>query len=469
MIDLDVRTAILALARKGQGIKTIARWLGVSKNTVKKVIRNGQAEVPPLERAEQLDAHLAQVREIHGRCKGNLVRVHEELEREGIRVAYATLTAFCRRRGIGSKPKPRAGQYTFVCGEEMQHDTSPHDVEVGGRARRLQCASVVLCYSRKQYAQVYPRWRRFEARVFLTEGLQWLGGSAGRCMLDNSTVIMVGGTGKDAVAAPEMKALADRFDFTFVAHELGDANRSGRVERPFHYIEHNFYPGRTFTDLADLNAQLRVWCETNFHRYRKRLQASPAELFAAEQPHLKPLPGHIPEVYELHSRRVDIEGYVNLHTNRYSVDDALIGRRVEVRETVTRVRIFDGHRLAEVHDKLADGARTRRTLPKHRGAAYRHRPRPPTDQERLLRAQGPELGALIDALRQRHGGRAVKAVRRLMRIWTDYPTETVREAVSIALEFGLTDLARIERMVLRRIAGDFFQLPIDDEESADDG
>jgi hypothetical protein len=59
-------------------------------------------------------------------------------------------------------------------------------------------------------------------------------------------------------------------------------------------------------------------------------------------------------------------------------------------------------------------------------------------------------------------------VRRLHRIWTDYPTETVREAVSVALQFGLIDLERIETMVLRRIAGDFFRFPID-EEDPDDG
>ncbi len=36
-------------------------------------------------------------------------------------------------------------------------------------------------------------------------------------------------------------------------------NRSARVERPFDYIEKNFYPGRTFSELADLNAQFRQW------------------------------------------------------------------------------------------------------------------------------------------------------------------------------------------------------------------
>lgn len=468
MLDRDIRAAVLTLAKQGRGVRAIARAAGISRNSVKKVLESGEAEVPPLARSERLDPHLALVRELHASCKGNLVRVHEELLAEGVGVGYPTLTSFCRRNGIGRKLKVAAGEYSFAPGEEMQHDTSPHDVEVGGRLRRLQCASLILCYSRRQYAQVYPRWMRFEARVFLSEALQYLGGAAGRCMLDNSTVIMIGGTGKDAVPAPALAALSDRFVFDFVAHEVGDADRSGRVERPFHHIENNFYAGRTFADLADLNEQLRAWCGRNNQRHRKRLGASPMDLYAVELPALNPLPAYVPEVYALHRRRVDIEGYVNLHTNRYSVAAEHIGKHLEAREGIDRVRLFDGHRLVAEHVKEEYGARLRRMLPEHRGQRRGRQPvRARGPEEVLLRGQAPEFTALVDALQKRYGGRAVKAVRRLHKLWTDYPTEALRGAVSVALAHGLIDLGRIERMVLRRIAGDFFRLPTDDED--DDG
>jgi len=468
VLDLDTRTAILRLSRQGHGIKAIARLVGVSRNAVKRVIRSGEALVPTLRRAESLEPHEDRVRALCVTCEGNLVRVHEELLAGGIEVAYTTLTGFCRRHEIGTQPKRPAGQYHFAPGEEMQHDTSPHTVTIGGRPCAVQCASLVLCHSRRQYAQVYPRWTRFEARVFLTEAIVYLGGAAARCMLDNSTVIIAHGTGSDAVPAPEMTALADRFGFAFAAHAVGDADRSGRVERPFYYIETNFYAGRSFADWADLNDQLRLWSDRNFLRFRRSLQASPADLYATEQAHLKKLPAYIPEVYALHRRRVDVEARVNLHTNRYSVEAGLIGRHVEVRETVDRVRIFDGHRLAAEHPKLPYGAHLRHTLDEHKGqACHRSRVRPPTPIEQLLRGQGDELAALVDALQTRHGGRAVKAVQHLHRLWRDYPTEAVRGAISVALEHGLLDLQRIERMVLRRVAGDVFRLPLDDEDDTD--
>ncbi|MEL6185075.1 MAG: hypothetical protein AAFU79_10660 [Myxococcota bacterium] len=65
-------------------------------------------------------------------------------------------------------------------------------------------------------------------------------------MIDNSSVIIAQGRGKDARPTPAMQALAHRFGFRFEAHAVGHANRSGRVERPFRYIENNFYKGRTF-------------------------------------------------------------------------------------------------------------------------------------------------------------------------------------------------------------------------------
>ena len=53
-------------------------------------------------------------------------------------------------------------------------------------------------------------------------------------MIDNSHVVVLRGTGREMVPVPEMAAFAERFGFRFVAHERGDANRSGRVEtHPF--------------------------------------------------------------------------------------------------------------------------------------------------------------------------------------------------------------------------------------------
>jgi transposase len=464
MQDRDTRTAILLLRAKGHGIRRIKRALQVSRGTIRRVLESGTAEVPSIEREEKAEPYEAKIVELHARCNGNLVRVHEELAAAGIALAYSTLTGFCRRRGIGQKPKERTGQYTFLPGEEMQHDTSPHDVVIGGKRRRVQCASLVLCYSRMIFAMVFPTWTRFWVKVFLTEALRFFEGAAGRCMLDNASVVVAGGNGKNAVMAPEMVAFGKRFGTVFTAHELGDANRSAHVERAFHHIENNFYPGRDFADVSDLNVQLRAWCERVNGTAKKSIQAKPVELFATERASLKPLPLHIPEVYLRWNRTVDDEGYITLHTNRYSLPASLIDREVFVHESRGQIRIFDGHALVCEHAREEEGMRQRRTLPEHeRQARWRRKgaERPALPEETRLRASSPTVTAMVEALKKRLGGRVTRPLLRLHRMWLDYPQEPLDAALRVALDHGLYDLERIEALVLRHVAGDFFRLPVD--------
>lgn len=458
MLDHETRTAILRLHEQEHGLRFIARTLGVSRESVKKVIESQQIEVPRMVRVERLDPWQERIRELNEVCGSNLVRVHEELARSGVEVPYSTLTRFCREHKIGYEAPQASGQYFFHPAEEMQHDTSPHRVKVGERLMLLQCASLVMCFSRRRFAQNYPRFNRFYAKVFLTEALRFFGGSATRCMLDNSTVIMTG-TGKNAMPVPEMAAFSKHFNFDFVAHEVGDANRSARVEGPFNHIEKNFYPGRVFRDLDDLNAQLRAWCETYNGKFHRNYQGVPDELFAIERQGLRPLPAYIFEPTDVHPRKVDVDGFVCLHTNRYSVDEDYINQDVEVHETLRQVRIFRGHQLIATHERKEDGRYERSILPEHRRRRQRTRSVPPSPEESALRAADPVLAAFCDILRHRDGGQALRSIRRLYQMWTDYPTEAFLSMVHWSIKHTLYDLKRIEPLILAKIHGDFFRLP----------
>jgi transposase len=472
MLDMETRTAILRLRDEGHGIIPIARALKVSPNSVRKVLEEGTAEVPEMERRCLAEPHRERIVELHGRCEGNLVRVHEELSAEGISIPYSTLTGFCRREGIGVKPKKRTGHYHFDPGEEMQHDTSPHRVMVGGKKLLLQCASVVLCFSRILFAQVYTTFNRFYCKQILTEAIKRFGGAAKICMVDNTSIVIASGTGKNAIPAPEMEAFGNRFGFRFAAHEKGDANRSARVEGPFWYIERNFYPGRTFADLFDLNRQLVQWCEQKSHRFIRDLQARPIDLYQTERLHLQPLPLYIPEVYQLHSRVVNLEGNVQLHTNRYSVPDELLGRRVQVHETIGKVRVYHKHKLVAEHERRVEGARARVVDKTHHTSGRRptnNGKTPLLREEKTLRAAAPELDKLVEKIHKEGRGRPLWHIRKLYRFYLDYPTEALCKAVARAIEYGLTDLDRIEHMTLRNVAGDYFRLDIDDEDEQESG
>jgi len=462
MLSQSQRAAILELNTQAVSKREIARVLKVSRLTVREVLRSGSSEVPALARAEICDPYRQQILELLPMCKGNLVRVQEELLASGANLSYSALTAFCRRHGIGQAPIVAAGRYHFSPGEEMQHDTSPHEVQLGGKRRKAQTASAVLCYSHMLFFQLYPTFQRFDCKVFLVEALRYFNGVAKRVEIDNTHVVVLRGTGRAMVPVPEMAAFADRFGFQFAAHELGDANRSARVERPFWFIERNFLAGRSFADWQDLNQQARQWCDRVNATYKKHLRAVPRELFAMEQQHLRLLPVWVPEVYRLHERMVDVEGYVTVNTNRYSVPVGWIGRRVEVRETSSKIEIQLDARHLVTHQRIVEAKRRHVMLAEHRPPRGVKRPDPHPEEALILKAV-PEIAGYVAALKQHSRKLVVLALRQLLRMVREYPREPLLAAVAEAARYGLYDLDRVERMILRLVARDYFLLNNDPE------
>jgi hypothetical protein len=468
MLDQTIRQAILTLREAGNGTRAIARALGISRGAVKDVLADGTAAPPALTRAEKAEPHRDEILAFHQSCKGNLVRVHEELLARGlVDLSYPALTAFCRKHGIGHEARKPSGRYHFEPGQEMQHDTSPHDVHIGGALRRVQTASLVPCYSRRLFFQFYPRFTRFECKVFLNDAAQYHDGTCKHCMIDNTHVVVLRGTGKAMVPVPEMEAFARRLHFTFIAHEKGDANRSARVEGPFWYIENNFLAGRQFADFADANRQAREWCDKVNAKFRRSLGASSNELFAVEHAAMRRLPPWLPEIYVLHQRIVDLEGYIHVDGHTYSVPYQLIGKPVEVRETKDKVHVFAGPREVAVHDKAIATAKQRRTLAEHRpprGQQAAHAA--PLPEERELAGAGAPFADYAATLRKRAGSRWPIALRRLAQMRRDYPAAPLAAAVETAAHYGLYDLDRLERMILRNVATAYFVVPADREEPA---
>jgi transposase len=458
MLSQSQRATILELHAKGRNKREIAKLLNLSRQSVRKVLQANSTDIPKIERQEKAAPYRQQILELLHTCKGNLVRVHEELLADGATLSYQALTAFCRKQGIGQTPIAPTGRYHFEPGVEMQHDTSPHEVIVAGRKYKAQTASAVLCYSRVLYFEIWPQFQRFDCKAFLTEALRYMGGAPQRTMIDNTHVVVLRGSGKQMEPVPEMAAFAERMGFRFVAHEIGDANRSARVERPFHFIENNFLAGRTFASWQDLNSQARQWCDRINATYKKHIRAVPRELYAVERLHLKPLPAWVPEVYRPHQRIVDTEGYVALHSNRYSVPAAFIGRRVEVRETREKIEIELDARRIVTHTRLLTSDQ-RVTLSEHRpprGEGHK-RSDPHPDEQTILNA-APEIAPYVENLKRK--GRKVTglALRQLLRMLREYPREPFLEAIAEAAQYGLYDLDRVERMILRRVQRDFFLL-----------
>lgn len=469
MLDKQARAAILALAGKGRNRCEISRALGVSRNSVKRVLREGTAEAGAVERASRLDEYLDDIRELYARCKDgrgrtNMVRVYEELEDklrwEGkkLDVSYSALTWFCREHGIGVKEKVPAARIVTEPGEEMQHDTSPYTLELGGRKTKLQCASLVLGYSRMLYMQFYLRFQRFDMKIFLTEAFRYFGGTCRRCVIDNTSIAIACGSGVRAQMASEIEAFEERFSFRFLAHEIMHSDRKGKIERPYRWIETNFLVGRKFKDPTDLNLQALAWLEHANGKRKRDLKASPVELFAAEKPALQPLPLYIPEVYRLWPRQVDAYSCFPLHGFKYPVPAAYIGKELQVRETKDRVIALDGRQEVANHEKKTPWS-PQAALPRPAGAPRRQKSAHMVEEGKL-QALGEPLAAYLAALKSARGPRYFWSVRKLWRLLCQYSAEDLQAAVARAHEFQLFDVNRIETILLQNLAQKDYQLPL---------
>src|SRR5260370_26761057 len=97
MLSQAQRTAILELSAKGVSRHEIARVLRVSRPTVRKVLRSNSAGVPEIPRKEKAEPYRQQILDLLASCKGNLVRVHEELMAGVSGGAFLAAHAVCAR------------------------------------------------------------------------------------------------------------------------------------------------------------------------------------------------------------------------------------------------------------------------------------------------------------------------------------------------------------------------------------
>ena len=316
MIEVDLQKAILALYRQGLEIRTIARRLGVSRNSVRAIIANN-GEIQQHPRQDTIFVCPDLLKSLYGECNGWKERIWEKLEAEHhIKIGYSTLTRKIRELDLGRKP--RAAKVQDQPGVEMQQDTSPYTLKIGTIQMRVIGCSLYFRYSKKRFLQFYRTFTRFKMKCFFYEAFKEIKYAAPTCIVDNTNLVVDYGTGPNAVMHAEMVAFARRYGFTFVAHRIGHSDRKAGEERSFWTVETNFFPGRTFSSLEDLNAQARHWSTVTIdNRPMTKAKIIPSQAIEEEKPFLCKIPQGLPAPYLSHDRGIDQYGFVAFDTNHY--------------------------------------------------------------------------------------------------------------------------------------------------------
>ncbi|MGQ3050268.1 MAG: IS21 family transposase, partial [Roseateles sp.] len=216
--------------REKKSVREIVRLTSLSRNTVRKWLKEAVLEAPSyrrgempgklmpfhesLKRALKVDAH----RPRHERRTARAL--HEQIKLEGYGGGYSRVTDFIRawRQGEGQSISTKAFvPLVFELGEAFQFDWSEEGLVVGGIYYRMQVSHLKLCASKAFWLVAYPSQGHemlFDAH---TRSFAALGGVARRGIYDNMK------TAVDKVKKGKGRVVNKRFA-VMCAHYLFDAD-----------------------------------------------------------------------------------------------------------------------------------------------------------------------------------------------------------------------------------------------------
>ncbi len=462
MIDPDKRNAVYQLHCEGVSLRKISRLLQISYNTVSRIVQQ-QGKVPLAQRKDCIQIDQDLLRRLYQQCDGWMQRIHEKLlEEEDIQVGYSTLTRMLREAGIGNGRKDRCGQVPDQPGEEMQHDTSDYRVKLSGQQTKVIGSLLYLRYSKRRYLKFYRAFNRFAMKCFLHEALMFWEHSGFKCIIDNTNLARLRGSGSRAVIVPEMAVFAKQYSFEFICHEIGHSNRKAGNERGFWTVETNFLPGRSFASLEDLNRQAKEWAtERMEHRPVGKARLIPAKAFEHERHYLQPLPRHLPAPYQTHQPVVDQYGYVALGGNHYWVpgDDRA---DVKMLEYAGHLKIYRRRELLIEYPLPANGVKRQRYSPPGQPQPkYQPRPRKRDSryEEQRLRVLGEEVESYLDYALKAPGIQRHRFLRELFAFSRQVTSVVFVKMAQRALRYRIIDLDALRRIAWYCMSQEGLALP----------
>jgi len=360
--------------RDKKSLHEIAKLTGLSRNTIRKWVREPKAEDalqyvrqempsklaayhPEIEQALKADSH--RTKQNRRTAKALLTQI----QARGYTGGYSQLTAFVREwRGKEGKALKAFVPLLFELGEAFQFDWSDEGLVVGGIYYKLQVAHLKLCASRAFWLVAYPSQGHemlFDAH---TRSFTALGGIPRRGIYDNmKTAVDKVKKGKGRVVNARFNAMCAHYlfdsDFCNVASgwEKGVVEKNVQDSRRRIWLDAQKIQWGSF---AQLNTWLGERCRALWGdlRHPQFKEFSIVEMLEQERAQMMPMPSAF-DGYVEKPARVSSTCLVAVARNRYSVPCELVGQKVSTRLYPNRVDIAVGDAIVAIHERLSDAGR----------------------------------------------------------------------------------------------------------------
>ena len=357
---------------RGKGIRRIARERKVSRNTVRKVIRENKTQftdqraIQPMRKmgdyVEQLDQLLSDNVELPRKQRLTHKQMHEALCQSGFEGSYQTVCHHAQKW----RHEHACGQSNafiplqFAPGEAYQFDWSEKFVRIGAAPRKLRLAQMKLCYSRQPFVRAYPRETQEMVFDAHNRAFAWYGGSCERGIYDNmSTAVDKVKSGKERHYNRRFEQMCSHFLVRPQACTPAAGWEKGRVEKQVLDLRRALLSGGElqFDSLEELNEHLQAGFVRYSHntRHPEFRHKSVYEVFLEERSSLIPFAGEF-DAWSASTATVTKTLLVHFDKNRYSVAARAKSRPVDVRAYSDRVVILlDGEVVAEHERSFGQG------------------------------------------------------------------------------------------------------------------
>jgi transposase len=436
MISPHLAAEILRLYHTEQWpIGTIAGQLQIHHSVVRRVLAKDGVPRAKRPRSSRLDPFLTLITSTWKQYpKLPASRLYEMCRDRG----YRGSPDHFRHMVAAYRPRPAAEAYLrlkTLPGEESQVDWGHFGKLTVGRAQRDLLAFVmVLSYSRRIFLHFYLGQ---QTENFLRGHEGAFGAWSGvprKVLYDNLKSAVLERQGDAIRFNPLLLDFARHYRFAPRPVAVARGNEKGRVERAIRYVRNNFFLGRRFKNLDDLNHQAQQWCEgpASQRRWVEDDRLTVAQAFEQERHLLLPLPN---APYPTHERReltVGKSPYVRFDGNDYSVPHERVCQTVVVVASLQTVRILHRGVVVADHPRSFD-RRQQIENPAHIERLVQHKRQARTHRglDRLA-AAAPSSRELLTRLAQR-GANLGYATLRLLQLLDEFGTAPFEQAIREAL------------------------------------
>lgn len=373
MIRSGLIIMIKDLAAKGKSAGEISREIGVAENTARKYMSQPARPhgLKGRRKPSKLDPYKPHLQELMNQGIFNCVVLMERIRDMGYDGSMTILKDYVQPFRP-AKASPAVQRYETLPGKQAQMDWGMCPfTDANGILHHVPALVMILGNSRTKYVEFTTRCDLRSMERCMINAFEYFGGVPEIALTDNMKTVVDHREAGKVIWNPQFADFAAQMGFVPKVCKVRCPQTKGKVERLVRYVKDNFFPGRQFEELEDLNRQVLQWCRDVDSKVHSTTGKVPLRELVKEP--LLPLPEQaVRDRYRWEDRKVTREGLVSFDGIRYGVLWQYSGKEVQVRLHNEFVEIYKGESLLARHEAQHGGSRILWLKGQYKGLTERH-------------------------------------------------------------------------------------------------